>query len=198
MEQILRRGVRDRSPLFDHQARRKRTQRSAHQGEKKCIKCRHWKPLAEFGSHNDTEDGHQSICSVCKNIAGKKRRDMNTRARLRHHMSTRITSQLGPHTPVGLTKDLEEYLGYTMSALVKSLRALLARDHPGLKLRNCLNEGWHIDHIYPLSKFNVIPRESGATVDWEEFKRCWSLSNLVAIPAEVNLAKGAKIETDGT
>lgn len=188
MEQVLFRGVTQKSHQFDDYPRSKRAQ---HKGEKKCIKCRLWKLLAEFGSHDDTEDGHQSICSVCKNKAGKKRRDMNTRARIRHHMSTRISSQLGHLTPVGLTKQLEEYLGYSMAALVKSLRAFLARDHPGLKLRTCLNEGWHIDHIYPLSRFPVI---KGDEVDWEEFKRCWAIANLVAIPAEENLAKGAKID----
>ena len=69
-----------------------------------------------------------------------------------------------------------------------------------MKLRKCLNEGWHIDHIYPLSKFNVIPkgREKDATVDWDEFKKCWAISNLVAIPAEENLAKGAKVTADAS
>ncbi len=30
-------------------------------------------------------------------------------------------------------------------------------------------------------------------VDWDEFKRCWAMTNLSAIPADENLKKGAKV-----
>ena len=46
---------------------------------------------------------------------------------------------------------------------------------------------WHIDHIKPISSFQIID-------PWcEEFKQCWALSNLRPLWAFDNLSKGSKI-----
>lgn len=168
---------------------------------KRCIKCREIKALEAFGFHGDshTVDNRQSICSKCKGARAKERRDLDPRARLRHHIATRVASQLGALAPEGLTRDLDKYLGYSMTKLVKHLSARLKEDYPGKRLKDVLLEGWHVDHIYPLSRFNVVVSHSHSNshsneeLDWEEFRRCWALSNLKAIPASDNLAKGARI-----
>ena len=177
---------------------------------KKCIKCREWKLKANkldddglirekrgFGDH-DSSDGLQAICFSCKNLANNKSRQKNVSARIRHHTGTRCLTQLGESAPPGLVSDLESYLGYKISALVKHLgKDLKEREGPTRKLRDALNEGYHIDHIRPLSSFNVIilnaPHQGEVfeVVDWEVFRECWSISNLMAIPAEQNLQKGA-------
>jgi hypothetical protein len=46
---------------------------------------------------------------------------------------------------------------------------------------------WHIDHIKPLSSFNITDINS------DEFKKCWSLSNLQPLWAKDNLKKYNKI-----
>lgn len=46
----------------------------------------------------------------------------------------------------------------------------------------------HIDHIVPVSSFNIVSDEC------EEFKRCWSLSNLRPLWAKDNLSKGSRQE----
>jgi hypothetical protein len=91
---------------------------------------------------------------------------------------------------------LEYYLGYRITALVKALgKDLKEREGSHRKLRDALNEGYHIDHKRPLSSFNVVILENHVEmVDWEEFKRCWSISNLMAIPAVENLKKGASYD----
>lgn len=155
---------------------------------KKCIKCGEAKAYTEFGKHKDSADGRQSYCKKCKNALGKRRRDINVNARLKHHMSTRIATQLGIHTPENLTRDLEEYLGYPMTRLTNALSTEL-RQREGIKLREALQSGYHIDHIKPLFTFKVI---RGGKVDWDKFRNCWSISNLKAISAEENLAKGVK------
>ncbi len=160
---------------------------------KRCIKCRDVKEMNDFGTHPDQADGHQVICKVCKNIAATKRRNQNVPKRLHHHIATRVTSQLGSLCPPDVTARLEEFLGYTMVQLVKHLRRDLANKYPGKKLRDVLNEGWHVDHIYPLSRYPVCGE---AGIDWTVFKRCWKMTNLSAIPAADNLAKGAKVLTD--
>jgi len=85
---------------------------------------------------------------------------------------------------------MESHLGYRISALVKALgKDLKEREGHTRKLRDALNEGYHIDHVRPLSSFNVIADDG---VDWDEFQKCWAIGNLTAIPAEENLAKGAQ------
>lgn len=173
---------------------------------KKCIKCRGWHPRKDilddddevirkhgFGAHADSSDGLQSICFFCKNDMNNKARSMNVTARVRHHTGTRCLTQLGKTaTPKEFVKNLEDYLGYKIPTLVKSLsKDLKEREGPKRKLRDALNEGYHIDHIVPLSSFPVV---SGETVDWDVFRECWEISNLRAIPADENLAKGAKYD----
>ncbi|MEE8598510.1 MAG: hypothetical protein V3S69_03175 [Dehalococcoidales bacterium] len=182
---------------------------------KKCIKCRGWKARDDltrddgqevkkgFGDHESSSDGLQSICYTCKNTMNTKARAKNPVARIRHHTATRCLTQLGEHAPEGFTADMEEYLGYKITALVKHLgQDLKAREGPTRKLRDALNEGYHIDHIRPLSSFKVINRMVEMTipglpdsidmgVDWEEFRKCWAMENLSAIPSAENLAKGA-------
>lgn len=169
---------------------------------KKCITCRdvHLKET-HFGQHDDTWDGYQVICKICKGDMNKRNRNRNVSQYLRHHIATRCLTQLGEFAPEEFTKNLEKHLGYKITALVKHLRQdLQEREGPKRKLRDALNEGYHIDHIHPLSKFMVIkPQVSkdevvGEEVDWEVFKECWAMTNLRAIPAAENLAKGATVD----
>lgn len=183
--------------------------------QKKCIKCREWKfrmdVLARdgvtlqtkhgFGRHKDSSDGLQSICYACKNVMNNEARKKNVSARLRHHTATRCLTQLGkPLTPKNFVANLEDYLGYRISKLVKHLsHDLREREGKKRKLRDALNEGYHIDHIKPLSSFNVVWTDRGGTpqVNWDIFRECWDVDNLTAIPALENLMKGAKYEPEG-
>ena len=45
---------------------------------------------------------------------------------------------------------------------------------------------WHIDHIIPHSHFNY------ATMDCDEFRKCWALENLRPFDALENIKKGNK------
>lgn len=165
--------------------------------QKRCIKCHEWKDRSGenrgFGDHESSSDGLQSICFSCKNKANNVAREKNVMVRLRHHISTRCLTQLGEAAPEGFTRDMERYLGYRVSWLVKYLSwELKRREGPRRKLRDALMEGYHVDHIHPLSRFAVL-RDDG-TVDWAEFRRCWHPRNLSAIPGEENLKKGAKVK----
>jgi hypothetical protein len=46
---------------------------------------------------------------------------------------------------------------------------------------------WHIDHITPLSSFDI------QNYNDENFKKCWSLENLQPLWAEDNLKKSNKV-----
>ncbi len=189
---------------------------------KKCIKCRRWLLRANiedesgevvakrrFGLNEDSSDGLQSICYSCKNISNTRARSKNATQRIRHHTGTRCLTQLGKSAPSQFVLCMEDYLGYKIVALVKALgKDLKEREGPKRKLRDALNEGYHIDHIIPLSTFPVIMSAEMARnlgegakegdVDWTAFRDCWAITNLRAIPAEENLAKGAKHETQAS
>lgn len=160
----------------------------------RCIKCREKRPLTEFGSNGS--GGKQSYCKHCKRELGKKRMQQNIPARLRHHISTRVRDQLGDKCPSDITAKLDKYLGYSMGALVKGLKEdLKAREGEDASLRKALNDGAHVDHIKPLRLFEVF--DSQGEIDWEAFRECWAISNLRAISAEENLAKGGRYEEVG-
>lgn len=180
--------------LKERRAQRKELRKT----HKKCSKCREWKPLERFGQHDGNADGKQVICYSCKNDAAKQDKSRNALQRIKHAITTRTATQLGEYAPEHFARDLEKYLGWKFRTLEKHLRRdLREREGPKRKLRDALDEGYHIDHIKPLMLFKVVDPELGALfgddgVDWEAFRECWSVENLSAIPGSENLAKGAK------
>lgn len=71
-------------------------------------------------------------------------------------------------------------LGYSKQEYIQhienSLKDGMSFDNYGL---------WHIDHIKPVSKFNLT--------DENELRKCWSLSNLNPLWAFDNLSKGSRL-----
>ena len=47
---------------------------------------------------------------------------------------------------------------------------------------------WQIDHIIPISSFNI------QAIGDDEFRKCWALSNLRPLSAKANILKGASIQ----
>jgi hypothetical protein len=74
------------------------------------------------------------------------------------------------------------YLGYTLDELMAHLELLFT---DGMSWENYGE--WHIDHIIPTSKFNF------KSIDCEDFKECWSLSNLQPMWAKDNYSKNNRI-----
>lgn len=151
---------------------------------KKCVTCGGFKPRREFALHDTSSDGYASVCNSCRTEKNNERRRTNPVHRLKHHMSVRIERQLGLNCPPEYQKNLEKYLGYRISELVKKLEAELSEE--GMSLAEVFKQDWHLDHIKPLHSFNVTRMDS------EAFRACWAINNLKFIPAEVNLAKGGK------
>jgi len=155
---------------------------------KKCVTCAQLKPLEEFGKHDSSEDGRTSHCKECRAGQNKRYRRRNLMHRLKHHIATRVAMQVT--SPPGLVENLESYLGYTMVQLKTHLENDI-REREGISLREAFERGYHLDHIRPLSSFQVTHIRSKA------FRECWAIDNLRMIPAEENLKKGAKILPEG-
>ena len=154
---------------------------------KVCSQCGGRKPAAleHFAQHNATRDRLTQHCRICRSANNKARRSKDPIMRLRHHFSTRISATV-PDCPAGYVADLELYLGYKLKDLVTKLDVQCERDY-GRSLIDLLNEGYHIDHITPLSSFKIESIKDAA------FRTCWAVRNLRCIPAEENMSKGASI-----
>jgi len=83
----------------------------------------------------------------------------------------------------------ETLVGYTIHDLKNHLESLFEYwmnwDNYGKASRIKLT--WQIDHILPISSFNIISAEC------DDFKQCWSLKNLRPLNAIENISKGKKI-----
>jgi hypothetical protein len=104
--------------------------------------------------------------------------------RLRSNFSNLISNHLKNHS--NITKNnqhWEELVGYSLQNLV-------------LHLENQFKDGmtwdnygkWHVDHIIPVSYFNIV------SLNCQDFKDCWSLDNLQPLWAEDNLKKSNSLD----
>lgn len=156
---------------------------------KTCTKCKLPKPLDRFPPHPDTRDGRAAWCKDCRAVLRKRRNQTNMVARLKHHFAARMTQQLkdngvSANEMPPLVLEMESYLGYKMADLVKVLDADI-QEREGITLKEAFDDGYHVDHITPLSKFPF------GEIGDENFRRCWAQDNLRAIPAADNLKKGS-------
>jgi hypothetical protein len=79
-------------------------------------------------------------------------------------------------------KTWENMVGYNLDALKRHLEKILPDGYTMDDL-----SGLHIDHIIPVSVFNITDEHS------LDFKRCWDLSNLRFLPALENIRKSDKL-----
>ena len=101
---------------------------------------------------------------------------------LRDRMSRRMRHALSGRNLSKEWKHIFKITGYSVDDLKKHLES---------KFQDNMSWGnigeWHIDHIYPESKFNY------SSLNDEEFKKCWSLDNLQPLWAKDNLRKSNKL-----
>jgi hypothetical protein len=101
---------------------------------------------------------------------------------IRNRMSGLIT-----HSLKGKVKksSWELLVDYTKKDLVKHLGKTIPK---GYTWDDYLKGKLHIDHIVPITAFNITDEKC------IDFKKCWGLNNLQFLPAHDNLVKQAKLE----
>ena len=76
----------------------------------------------------------------------------------------------------------KNYILFTRDEFISHIESLFKE---GMAWDNYGRHGWHVDHIRPLSSFNLD--------NYDEYTKAWNLSNLQPLWAKDNLSKGSKI-----
>lgn len=109
----------------------------------------------------------------------KERRTNNIQLRLSENLRKRLYSALKNNQKVGSAiKDLGCSIGEFKIYMESKFKSGMTWDNYGFR-------GWHIDHIMPLSSFDLT--------NYEQVKKACNYSNLQPLWAKENLRKGAKI-----
>jgi len=116
-----------------------------------------------------------------RNASQRKRRAENPIVRLHYNMSRCIYESLKAKGIVKRRRKWVSIVGYNLIQLKKHLESKFKK---GMTWNNYGK--WHVDHIIPRSKFNII------SMDCEEIRKCWALSNLQPLWKIENLKKGIK------
>ncbi len=156
-----------------------------------CSKCKKIKNKIEFSLEIKSWNGYRSDCNDCKN-ARIRHYNKNTgyRKKYMHNYLKNKNNQLADNLRSRLRKAIKNNqktgsavkdLGCSIEELKKHLESKFTE---GMSWDNYGE--WHIDHIKPLSSFNLENRE-------ELLKAC-NYNNLQPLWAKDNLSKGDRYE----
>lgn len=179
---------------------------------KTCTKCQLLKPFSDFGKKISYVDGLQYWCKVCikdykkcyyiNNLDKSKKERLEWRKKNHHSVSayTRAYySRRYQQDPIfriikNQRNRLKEIITNKPTSFTKSIGCgsnflksyLESKFQPGMTWKNYGQ--WHIDHIRPLSSFNLL--------DKEQFKQACHYTNLQPLWAKENRIKSNKWENN--
>ena len=182
---------------------------------KKCSRCHIEKDLSNYFRDKKSYDGYKSGCKQCRNTAHtperkarvtlkrklrrqtdeafrkkeykahveytKRRKKTDIQFKLSLSLRGRLASHLRRKHIEKLGSSVKQ-LGCTVADLISHLEKQFL---PGMTWENHGVTGWHIDHIKPLTSFDLT--------DPEQFKIANHFSNLQPLWAADNIRKGNKI-----
>lgn len=173
--------------------------------KKTCTKCQIQKDLKDFASG-------RAQCKVCKSAYGKAWAKQNRakatemkrayyaankeklvvaereskRRRRKEDLNIRLADNLRNRLNIALKKNVKissavETLGCSLNDFKKYIES---KFEPGMSWENWGHDSWHLDHIEPLSSFNLS--------DPIQFNKASHYTNFQPLWASDNLSKGAK------
>lgn len=152
--------------------------------EKKCYVCKTTKKTNEFHKNKNSMDGINNKCKNCSSIHNKKYKktykDKPPKEKLINNIRSRIKKLI-----LRKTANTKTLLGCSVEYLMKHLEE---RFYPNpetgeqMTWENKGLYGWHIDHIIPLSSFNLS--------DPDQLKKACHYTNLQPLWAKDNYEKG--------
>ena len=129
---------------------------------------------------------HRKIrCSIACEKEYLRKRQRNINATPTGKIITHIRNTV--HQRINAPASSKTYLDATVADLRKHIESLWL---PGMSWDNYGINGWHIDHIKPLARYNFF--KADGTVNVEEIKSAMSLRNLQPLWASDNIKKKDK------
>jgi hypothetical protein len=159
-----------------------------------CSSCKLNLSKDNFSKCSKSKSGLQSVCKICKNKKlieyyklNPTKRTYNKERQLERYRKNKVNFNFSRRMRKSLngikeSKSWETLVDYSLEELKLHLERQFTE---GMSWDNYGE--WHIDHIIPVSSFNI------QTLDDENFKKCWSLENLQPLWAEQNIKKSNKI-----
>lgn len=179
---------------------------------KKCSRCKKRQSKSNFHTRSGATDGLQYLCKLCKKkdnrvrykkheekikentrrwrkknpdkiksirrIYARKKRKLDILCKLAHNIRNRLRSAIKNNQKSGSAiNDLGCSIEYFKKCIEKQFRKGMSWNNYGQ---------WHIDHIKPLSKFNLTNRQ--------EFLKACHYTNLQPLWKKDNLRKGRSSE----
>lgn len=150
---------------------------------KTCKRCGIEKHKKQFVKRKQSVDGYRNICCDChfkeQRVREKAWRDTNPNYKLSKYMSNKVW-----HCLKGLKngQSWRNLVSYTLQELKQHLES---KFQDGMSWDNYGQ--WHIDHITPVSRFNIT------SVNCDDFRKCWALENLQPLWAHDNWHKYNKL-----
>ena len=132
----------------------------------------------EYQKHLEKEAGFESRYEYKKHRA--KERGELEQFLLRDRLSSNLYQNLKQYTQEGKTFSSSKY-GIDYSAITSSLEKEAEEVH-GKSIPQLMEEGYHVDHIIPVSNYNLE--------DPEEVGRCYHPDNLRWLPGRENKSRG--------
>jgi hypothetical protein len=188
------------------------------EGSKICPRCDSKKHVRDFSKNSSNKDGLDSWCKACSReasntYASSHRDEAKARAHKwakEHKDRVRLRAKESYHNNIDrkLGMLLRNRLGHLLrnrqkrGSAIRDLGCSLSKfkgyiealfyPHPRtgemMTWNNWARDGWHLDHIKPLSSFDLTDRES--------FLKACHYSNIQPLWAEENLSKGARISEE--
>ncbi len=120
-----------------------------------------------------------------KNFEREQERDRRRRQQPRVRIRQAISAGVRKSLEDGKNgRSWESLVGYTLAELMAHLESQFTK---GMTWENRGQNGWHIDHIKPMSHFNFT------SPDDPEFLECWSLWNLRPVWGKENMSRGNRV-----
>ena len=166
---------------------------------KECCSCKEWKPLTDYNNSKSHWDHLRNECKECLVLWRKKNRKQIQKTNTAYETKRKkvdpafkLLLTLRSRLNNALTRQNSKKNTTTIELIGESpvfvMGYLAAKFKEGMTWDN--HGEWHIDHIKPCCKFNLL--------DKEEQKKCFHYTNLQPLWSQENLSKGGNYASSET
>lgn len=142
---------------------------------KKCKKCGEVKPRLQFSLTLSRQRG--VYCKKCAKNSNYHKEKLRRSTDIQYRLTVNLRSRVYKAAKQGRDGSAIQHLGCTVSELKGHIESQF---RPGMTWSNWSLHGWHLDHIVPLSLFDLSNRKQFAAANWYlNLQPLWAEDNLI-------------------